>query len=259
MIPIPKVPSPHSFGDFRPIALLPIFSKIFEKILEVKMRKFLDKNNILNPAQYGFKTNTSTDLASTSLYDSILNNLDHRKITCSIFLDLRKAFDSVNHDILLKKLEHYGFRGLIWRLLNSYLKGRKICTKVNNNISKFYDVELGAPQGSVLGPLFFLLYVNDLPLASNFETTRFADDTNLYISHPNLKTLQNLVSLEITKIENWVCQNKLTINYNKSAYMLISNNKSNTPIDFKLSLNHNVINRTNSLKYLGVTLNNKLS
>ena len=111
----------------------------------------------------------------------------------------------------------------------------------------------------MLGPLFFLLYVNDLPLAPNFEITLFADDTNLHISHPNLKTLQNLVSLEITKIENWVCQNILTINYKKSAYMLTSENKSNTSIDFKLSLNHNVINRTNSLKYLGVTLDNKLS
>ena len=90
------------------------------------MKKFLDKNNILNPAQYGFKTNSSTDLATTSLCDSILDNLENRKITCSIFLDLRKAFDSVNHDILLKQLEHYGFRGSIWRLLNSYLKRRKI-------------------------------------------------------------------------------------------------------------------------------------
>ena len=92
----------------------------------------------------------------------MLDNLDHRKITGFIFLDLRKAFDSVNHGILFKKLEHYGFRGSIWRLLSSYLKGRKICTKVDNNISKFYDVEFGVPQGSVLRPLCFLLYVKDL-------------------------------------------------------------------------------------------------
>ena len=101
--------------------------------------------------------------------------------------------------------------------------------------------------------------MNDLPLASNFETTLFADNTNLHISHPNLKALQNLVSLEITKIENWVCQNKLTINCKKSACMLISDDKSNTSVDFKLSLNHYVINRTNNLKYLGGALDNKLS
>ena len=112
-VPILEVPSPRSFDDFRPKALLPIFSKIFEKILEGRMRKFLDKNDILNPSQYSFKTNSSTDLAIASLYDSMLDNLDNRKIACSLFLDLKKAFDSVNHDILLKKLEHYGFRGSI--------------------------------------------------------------------------------------------------------------------------------------------------
>ena len=139
-----------------------MFSVLFKSVLKFcTTKKLFDKNNILNPARYGFKINSSTELAITSLYDSILDNLDHQKITCSIFLDLRKAFDSVNHDILLKKLEHYGFRGSIWRLLNSYLKGRKICTKVDNSISKFYDVEFGVPQGSVLGPLCFLLYVKD--------------------------------------------------------------------------------------------------
>ena len=156
VVPIPKVSSPHTFGDFRPISLLPIFSKLFEKIIEIWMRNFLNKNDILTASQYGFKTNSSTELAITTLYDKLLDNLNNKKTTCSIFLDLKKAFNSVSHDILLKKLEHYGFRGSVWKLLNSYLKDSKICTKVDNSIFKLHSVKFGVPQGSVLGSLFFL-------------------------------------------------------------------------------------------------------
>ena len=189
VVPIPKVSSPQTFGDFRPISLLPIFSKLFEKIIEIRMRNFLNKNDILTASQYGFKTNTSTELAITTLYDKLLDNLNNKKTTCSIFVDLKKAFDSVSHDILLKKMEHYGFRGCVWKLLISYLKDRKICSKVDNSISKLHRVKFGVLQGSVLGPLFFLLHVNDLPEASHFETTLFADNTNLHLSHSNVKTL----------------------------------------------------------------------
>ena len=121
VIPIPKTSSPKSLDEFRPISLLSVFSKLFEKILKIKMLKFISKNNILTPFQYGFRENNSTELAITAFYDKLLKNLNENKITCSIFLDLRKAFDSVNHSILLKKLYHYGFRGKIYELLNSYL------------------------------------------------------------------------------------------------------------------------------------------
>ena len=127
--------------------------------------------------------------------------------------------------------------------MNSYLKDRKICTKVDNSISKLHSVKFGVPQGSVLGLLFFLLYVNDLPEASHFETTLFADDTNLHLSHSNVKTLQVQVSLEMKNIENWISKNKLTINYKKCAFMVISNT-SNPNSDFQISINHNLIDRT---------------
>ena len=108
--------------------------------------------------QYGFETNSSTELAITTLCDKLLDNLNNRKTTCSIFLDLKKAFNSVSHDILLKKLEHYGFCGTVWKLLNSYLKDRKNCMKVDNSISKLHSVKFGVPQGSILGHFMLMIY-----------------------------------------------------------------------------------------------------
>ena len=113
IIPIPKISSPNSMNDFRSISLLPIFSKICEKIIADKMMKFINMSNILSDSQFGFRTSSSTEMAVTSIHDKLLHNLDDKKTTCSIFLDLRKALDSVHHDIIFKKLHHYGFRGTI--------------------------------------------------------------------------------------------------------------------------------------------------
>ena len=199
VVPIAKVLFPKLLGDFQPISILCVFSKVFGKIIETNMTKFMNKNNILTPSQFGCRENSSTDLAITTFYDKLLNNINDGKIACSIFLDLKKAFDLVDITILLTKLCHYGFRGPAFNLLKSYLTDRKICMKVKCNISKLCKIEHGVPQGSVLGPLLFSLYVNDLPNVSNFETTLFADDTNLHISHNNIKILQSVVTNEIKK------------------------------------------------------------
>ena len=154
------------------------------------MTKFLSKNEIISSFQFGFRINSSTELAITTLYDKLLNNLNENKVTLSLSLDLRKAFDSVNHQLLLKKLYHNGFRGPVFTLLQSYLSNRRICPKLEGKISNLYNKNYGVPQGSVLGPLLFLLYVNNLPYASKFETTIFADDTNRHLSHNGIDSLQ---------------------------------------------------------------------
>ena len=144
-IPIPKTSSPKSLDEFRPISLLSVFSKLFEKFLEKKMSKFIAKKNILTPFQFGFRENNSTELAITTFYDKLLKNLDENKITCSIFLDIKKAFDSVNHEILLQKLYHYGFRGKMFKLLTSYLSERYICVKIDGKVSSSRLLDHGIP------------------------------------------------------------------------------------------------------------------
>ena len=215
-------------------------------------------NSILTPSQFGFRTSSLTELAVTSIYDELLQHLDDNKLTCSIFLDLRKAFDSVDHSILLKKLNHCGFRVNTFKFFESYLKNRKICTKLHGTMSRFHSISYGVPQESVLGLMLFLMYVNDLPNVSKFKTTLFADDTNLHLSHSNISQLQTEVSQEMTKVNSWLRKNKLSLNYNKSSYMIIGNrlSKKNT---FNLTNNNNVISQSNTVKYQGVILDNNLT
>ena len=219
---------------------------------------FIGKYNILAPEQFGFTTNSSTELAITTIYDKLLDNLDKNQYTCAIFLDIKKTFDSLDHKILLKKLDHYGFRGKIWNLMKSYLENRKICTKVELNTSGFFKVTQGIPQGSVLRPLLFLLFINDLPQASKFNATLFADDANLHISHQNPHTLQVMVNEEIENIENWMYSNKLTLNYSKCCYMIISRKPLNIS-EFSLTMNNLNIKRSDGVKYLGVLLDENLT
>ena len=142
VIPIPKTLAPKELGEFRPISLLNLFSKVFEKVLKTKIMDFIGKYNILAPEKYGFTANSSTKLAITTIYDKFLNNLDKNHYTCAIFLDIKKAFDSLDHKILLKKLDRYGFRGKIWNLLKSYLENRKICTIVDQKSNSRNPSEL---------------------------------------------------------------------------------------------------------------------
>ena len=192
------------------------------------------------------------------MYDQLLKNMNDNKFTCSIFLDLSKAFYTVNHDILLGKLYRYGFRGKIWNILKSYLLNRRQCTKVHQVISNFRTIKCGVPQGSCLGPLLFLIYINDLPKATKCHTTLFADDTNLHISNKDINILQNEANQELRKIDNWMRCNKLSINYSKTSYMIISN-KCTKFSNFELNMNNNKIKCVEFVKYLVVLLDNRLN
>ena len=195
--PIPKIRNPQSPSDNRPISVLPTLSKVFEKLLYQIVYYFLTQNNAIAKRQYGFRTNHSTDLAITILYDEYINNIDKHLITCSLFLDLSKAFDCCDHEILLQKVYHYGIRETPHKLFCRYLSNRKQCTKLGETKSSYMSITCGVSQGSVLGPLLFLIYIHDITQASSFNTTMFADDINLHMSASNVRTLQRKVKYEI--------------------------------------------------------------
>ena len=186
-----------------------------------RLYNFLVKYEILYSLQFGFRAYHSINHALVSLTEAIKNSLDNRKFGCGIFLDLQKAFDTVNHDILLMKLEHYGIRGISLDWFKSYLSGRKKYVSVNGSNSSFCNVTCGVPQGSVLGPLLFLIYINDLPYASSkLAFYLFADETNIYYESENLDLLQRVVNKELKKVKMWLDTNQLALNIDKTNFVI---------------------------------------
>ena len=190
--------------NYRPISILSQISKIFEKLLYNRINDHLEKY-LISDKQFGFRQNSSTSHAISNIYEKLIQNSDKEIYTCCIFLDLTKAFDTVNHNVLLHKMKNfYGFWGLAFKLMQSYLSNRKQYTKTNSSKFDQSKIEYDVPQGSSLGPLFFFLCINDLVLASLFHIILFADDAFLALSDHNLYKLQNRVNIELSKIDLWM-------------------------------------------------------
>lgn len=259
IIPIPKCSSTSTITNYRPISLLSPLSKIFEKLVYERLLKYLDKNNILTESQFGFRRGSSANLAIAELHERLLDSVDNGEYTCAIFLDLAKAFDTVDHKILLQKLILYGIRGTALNLFSNYLSDRRQYVKIGYNCSSNRQITCGVPQGSVLGPLLFLIYVNDLPLASRFNTRMFADDTVLFMSRKDLRTLNNDVNINLEFVDEWMKANKLSLNYTKTKYMIVRSCKASITGNFEIKISETVLERTDHIKYLGIFFDENLS
>ena len=256
--PIFKKGSKALCGNYRPTSVLSPFSKILEKFLHKQISAYLLKNKLIAPHQYRFRDDYSTSLVLATIHNEIISNIDDRKITCTIFLNLAKAFDTVDHFILINKLRQYGIRGSPLKLLRSYLSNRKQFTVGNNVHSSFCNVTSGIPQGSTLGPLLFLLHVNDLPLATKFNVKLFADDTNFTMCSNSVDELQNNVNLELTNVINWIRNDKLPINFAKTEYLIVTKKKLDKHLKFEIKIDNHFISKKKCIKYLGVLMDNNL-
>ncbi len=186
-----------------------------------RLISYIDKFNILYSKQFGFRKSHSTEHAILSTTDKIEHAIEDGKFACGIFLDLsNKAFDTVNHSILLRKLEHYGIRGVAYDWFVSYLTARKQFVSIGQRCSTHLISSCGVPQGSVLGPLLFLLNVNDFSQCSKiFDTHLFADDSNLFYANKSLLELESVINTELKLVNSWLSSNKLSLNISKSNFV----------------------------------------
>ena len=262
--PVYKSKEKNMQSNYRPISLLPVLSKVLEKIIYKRVYSFLMQHNVLYTSQYGFRTEHSTIQAITELVGNIVKGFEEKKITLGLFLDLSKAFDTLKHSTLLAKLEHYGIRGTPLNWFTSYLTDRKQYVKYNGVKSDFNKtrLEYGVPQGSVLGPLLYLIFCNDIyKCIKHCKTILFADDTTIYVTHENLNQLFIYMKQDFANVVDWFRANKLSVNLSKTNYIIFRpRNMTIQNLDeFNLSFGNTVIKRVDVSKFLGIFVDSNLN
>lgn len=266
--PLYKKGSKKQIENYRPIAILPSFSKLFEKIIYNRIILFLDSTNSLNTNQFGFRKKKNTSLAIFKVLKQVWEEINNKKTGVALFLDLSRAFDCVVHKILLSKLEAAGIRGTALTLLESYLSNRSQSTvlEVYNRNSKtveqeqsdFQNIVLGVPQGSILGPLLFLVYINELPLITKHLCVMFADDATIFIPQTDKYNFQSEVNNTLDTVTNWLKEINLQVNIEKTKVMQFKNYKMSS-LNLDIKIKGSPVVKTNETIFLGVTLDSHLN
>ena len=258
IVPIHKKGDVKDVSNYRPISLLTSLSKVLEKLVYLRTVKFFLNHNIFSDFQFGFREKHSTVHAILTFIHKVASALDNHLHTIGIFLDLSKAFDTINHDILLQKLFYYGVRGNALEWFRNYLSNRKQFVFLNGESSSLQNLECGVPQGSLLGPLLFLIYINDIQYSSKILSfILFADDSNIFLSHSDPHVLLRILNTELKYVSHWMKANKLSLNLLKTKFMLFSNSISNLPGD--IIFDDTILVKVNSIKFLGLTIDDNLS
>ena len=261
VIPIFKKDDPLIVKNYRPISLLSVFSKIFEKAIYSRMYHYLESNDLIFKRQFGFRAKHSTNHALSSMTEDIKSHLDSNRFVSGIFIDLEKAFDTVNHEILSNKLSYYGFRGKSNDLIKPFFMNRSQYVSINSTDSQLLDIVCGVPQGSTLGPLLFLLYINDLRFSLiHSNASHFADDTCITYANKNLKTLESNINYDLKSVTEWLRANRLSLNVDKTKLLLFCT-KGNKQVEDNISIKLQGIKLipTDYVKYLGLYIDKHLS
>lgn len=259
VVPLPKVPNSQKPEDRRPINMLPLYEKVIELIVKEELMSFLNNHDILLPEQSGFRKHHSCETALNSLLFKWKNALEDRKVVLAIFLDLKKAFETIDRNKLISTLHNIGISGKVIDWFKSYLTMRTQATIYRGQESDYKYVDLGVPQGSVLGPILFILYVNDIKdVVTLGNINLFADDTVLFVIADSIAEAYSVMKLELSKLTEWLKMKKLKLNVKKTKYMLITNKIRTGHVD-TLSIDGEVVEQVNVVKYLGVMVDEKLN
>lgn len=255
VIPLPKKGNRFIMENTRPISLIHICGKVMEKVVNSLMQSHLKDNNIISQKQFGFIKNKSTTNCIANLCNDLYHNMNNNKLTCCVFLDYSKAFYSVPHPLLLRKLTKYGFDDIEW--LKSYLCNRYQCVRMGNAVSPYRRITRGVPQGSVLGPTLFNLFLNDITcLTLNSKLLLYADDVVLYKTGAHLEEIKAGIQSDLNLIDNWSTDNLLAVNPSKTKALLVGRKSktNNTDKGEDLVVGNEPLQWVNSFTYLGLEI-----